>query len=277
MPKSQQLDRDMAQLRVQRLQYEDMLEKLQQQKTTLKQDDGTPLTPDQQRILDAQWRTQSELLNSLLSGYDTQILELTKLKVANSQLVDALNGVREATHRYLFWVADVSPISLSYPLAVAQDLTRLLSLDTLSQLSGAFVMMMTNQETLLPIIAALLFVGFSVSSRRHYHAFLERASSRVGKVTQDHFSLTLRTVFWSILMALPLPVLWAALGYGLQNAWSYPMAIAIGNAVTATVPVLWVFMISASFAHPHGLFITHFRWSPTQVARAMRFTVCQCG
>ncbi len=271
MPKSQQLDRDMAQLRVQRLQYEDMLEKLQQQKTTLKQDDGTPLTPDQQRILDAQWRTQSELLNSLLSGYDTQILELTKLKVANSQLVDALNGVREATHRYLFWVADVSPISLSYPLAVAQDLTRLLSLDTLSQLSGAFVMMMTNQETLLPIIAALLFVGFSVSSRRHYHAFLERASSRVGKVTQDHFSLTLRTVFWSILMALPLPVLWAALGYGLQNAWSYPMAIAIGNAVTATVPVLWVFMISASFAHPHGLFITHFRWSPTQVARAMRF------
>lgn len=123
--------------------------------------------------------------------------------MANSQLVDALNGVREATHRYLFWVADVSPISLSYPLAVAQDLTRLLSLDTLSQLSGAFVMMMTNQETLLPIIAALLFVGFSVSSRRHYHAFLERASSRVGKVTQDHFSLTLRTVFWSILMALP--------------------------------------------------------------------------
>lgn len=271
VPKSQQLDRDMAQLRVQRLQYEDMLEKLQQQNVKLKQNDGTPLTTEQQRILDAQWRTQRELLNSLLSGYDTQILELTKLKVANSQLVDALSEVREATHRYLFWVADVSPISLSYPINVAHDLTRLLSLDTFAQLSGAFVMMMTSQETLLPVIAALLFVGFSISSRRHYHAFLERASSRVGKVTQDHFSLTLRTVFWSILVALPLPVLWAALGYGLQNAWSYPMAIAIGNAVTATVPVLWLFMISASFAHPHGLFITHFRWSPAQVGRAMRF------
>ena len=271
VPKSQQLDRDMAQLRVQRLLYEDMLEKLQQQNVKLKQNDGTPLTTEQQRILDAQWRTQRELLNSLLSGYDTQILELTKLKVANSQLVDALSEVREATHRYLFWVADVSPISLSYPINVAHDLTRLLSLDTFAQLSRAFVMMMTSQETLLPVIAALLFVGFSISSRRHYHAFLERASSRVGKVTQDHFSLTLRTVFWSILVALPLPVLWAALGYGLQNAWSYPMAIAIGNAVTATVPVLWLFMISASFAHPHGLFITHFRWSPAQVGRAMRF------
>lgn len=271
VPKSQQLDRDMAQLRVQRLQYDDRLEKLNQQNTKLKQNDGMPLTTEQQRILDAQLRTQHELLTSLISGYDTQILELTKLKVANSQLVDALSEVRDATHRYLFWVADVSPISLSYPINVAHDLTDLLSLDTLSQLSGAFVMMMTNQETLLPIIAALLFVGFSISSRRHYHGFLERASSRVGKVTQDHFSLTMRTVFWSILMALPLPVLWAALGYGLQNAWSYPMAIAIGNGVTDTVPVLWVFMISASFAHPNGLFITHFRWSPTQVARAMRF------
>ncbi|MGL4486774.1 MAG: miniconductance mechanosensitive channel MscM [Yersinia sp. (in: enterobacteria)] len=271
VPKSQQLDRDMAQLRVQRLQYEDMLGNLQQKNINIKQDDGSPLTAGQQRILDAQWRTQRELLNSLLSGYDTQILELTKLKVANNQLVDALSEVREATHRYLFWVADVSPISLSYPINVAHDLTRLLSLDTLAQLSGAFVMMITNQETVLPIIGALLFVGFSISSRRHYHAFLERANGQIGKVTQDHFSLTLRTVFSSILMALPLPVLWAALGFGLQNAWSYPMAIAIGNAVTATVPVLWVFMISASFAHPHGLFIAHFRWSPTQVARAMRF------
>ncbi|MBV7888046.1 hypothetical protein, partial [Yersinia pestis] len=33
MPKSQQLVRDMAQLRVQSLQYQDMLEKLQQQKS----------------------------------------------------------------------------------------------------------------------------------------------------------------------------------------------------------------------------------------------------
>ncbi|MDN6116401.1 MAG: miniconductance mechanosensitive channel MscM, partial [Enterobacterales bacterium] len=90
-------------------------------------------------------------------------------------------------------------------------------------------------------------------------------------VTQDHISLTLRTVFWSILVALPLPVLWAALGYGLQNAWPYPMAVAIGDGVTAALPVLWAFMISAAFAHPNGLFIAHFRWEEQQVKRAMRY------
>jgi len=270
MPKSQQLDSDMGQLRVQRLRFENQLAQ-QQQLRQLKQENGEPLTSEQKKILDAQLRTQRELLSSLISGCDTLILEVTKLKVANSQLEDALTEVKEATHRYLFWTEDVSPLSLSYPLDVAHDLNRLLSLDTLGQLGGAFVMMFTSRETVLPILAALLLVAISISSRRHYHAFLSRATSRVGKVTQDQFSLTLRTVFWSIVVALPLPVLWAALGYGLQNAWPYPIAVAIGDGVTATLPVLWAFMISAAFARPQGLFVVHFRWPQLRVARAMRY------
>lgn len=271
MPKPQQLDNVMANLRVQRLRFESQLENLPQQAKELTQDDGTPLTSAQQYIVEAQVRTQRELLNSLLSGCDTQILELTKLKVANTQLIDALNDVRDAAHRYLFWVADVSPITLSYPLYVASDLNRLLSLDTLTQLSNAFMMMSTSRETLVPLFAAALLVIFSISSRRHYHAFLTRASSRVGKVTQDEFFLTLRTVFWSILVALPLPVLWVTLGFGLQNAWPYPVAVAIGDGVTATLPVLLVCMISAAFAHRQGLFIAHFGWPAQQVSRAMRY------
>nr|WP_263458518.1 miniconductance mechanosensitive channel MscM [Brenneria tiliae] len=270
MPKPQLLDSDMAQLRVQRLHFEELINK-QHDVDQAKQDDGTPLTNTQQRILTDQLRTQRDLLTSLISGCDTQILELTKLKVANNQLQDALSETREAAHRYLFWVADVDPITFAYPLKLVQDLTRLLSLDTLTQLSSAMVMMVTSRETVIPLLGALLLVGFSISSRRHYHAFMERASSRVGKVTLDHFMLTLRTVFWSILVALPLPVLWAALGYGLQNAWPYPVAVAIGDSVTATVPLMWVVMISASFSHPQGLFIVHFRWSPERVARAMRY------
>ena len=70
----------------------------------------------------------------MLQGGDTLILELTKLKVSNSQLEDALKEVNEATHRYLFWTSDVSPISLSRPVDIVQDLRRLISLDTFNQL-----------------------------------------------------------------------------------------------------------------------------------------------
>ncbi|MGW8232199.1 miniconductance mechanosensitive channel MscM, partial [Klebsiella pneumoniae] len=141
----------------------------------------------------------------------------------------------------------------------------------------ASAMMLTSKETLLPLFAALLLVGFSISSRRHFTRFLERSSARVGKVTQDHFWLTLRTVFWSILVASPLPVLWMTLGYGLQSAWPFPLAVAIGDGVTATVPLLWVVMICATFARPNGLFIAHFGWPRSRVAKAMRYYLMSIG
>ncbi|WP_312628966.1 miniconductance mechanosensitive channel MscM [Scandinavium sp.] len=273
MPKPQQLDTEMAQLRVHRLRYEDLLSKQPQ----LRQANGQPLSAEETRILDAQLRTQRELLNSLLQGGDTLILELTKLKVANGQLEDALKEINEATHRYLFWTSDVSPITFAWPLEIVQDLRRLISLDTFSQLGKASVMMLTSKETLVPLFAALILVGFSISSRKHFTRFLERSSNRVGKVTQDHFWLTLRTLFWSILVASPLPVLWMTLGYGLQEAWPWPLAVAIGDGVTATVPLLWVVMICAAFARPNGLFVAHFGWPRNRVARAMRYYLMSVG
>jgi len=73
------------------------------------------------------------------------------------------------------------------------------------------------------------------------------------------------------LVALPLPVLWAALGFGLRSAWPYPIAVAIGDGVTATLPILWAFMISAALANPKGLFVVHFGWPQRAVSRAMRY------
>lgn len=276
MPKPQQLDTELAQLRVQRLYYEDLLNKQAELRQTHQQN-GQPLTGEQTRILDAQLRTQRGLLDSLLKGGDTLILELTKLKVANSQLEDALKEVNEATHRYLFWTADVTPIGLSWPIDVLHALRSLVSLDTFSQLGKAFIMMVTSKETIMPLFGALILVGFSISSRRHFNKFLERSSARVGKVTQDHFSLTLRNVFWSIIVALPLPILWATLGHGLQEAWPYPVAVAIGDGVTATVPLLWGVMICAIFARSNGLFIVHFGWRRARVARAMRYYIMSIG
>lgn len=180
MPKPQQLDTEMAQLRVQRLRYEDLLNK-QPLLRQIHQADGQPLTAEQNRILEAQLRTQRELLNSLLQGGDTLLLELTKLKVSNRQLEDALKEVNEATHRYLFWASDVRPMTIAWPLEIAQDLRRLISLDTFSQLGKASVMMLTSKETILPLFGALILVGCSIYSRRYFTRFLERSRRKSAK------------------------------------------------------------------------------------------------
>uniref|UniRef100_UPI0013D02B6F hypothetical protein n=1 Tax=Enterobacter hormaechei TaxID=158836 RepID=UPI0013D02B6F len=74
----------------------------------------------------------------------------------------------EATHRYLFWTSDVRPMTIAWPLEIAQDLRRLISLDTFSQLGKASVMMLTSKETILPLFGALMLVGCSIYSRRYF-------------------------------------------------------------------------------------------------------------
>lgn len=250
MPKPQQLDKEITDLRVERLKYENMLDALSGNNNEPDTSQTASLPPDQASLYQQLIQNRKELLGSLLSGYDTEILELTKLKVTTSQLSDVLIEVRDDTHRYLFWVADATPVYLNYPIEILTSLTKLLSLDTLAQLGGAFKTMFSwqNKEISLYIIGTLLLAIFGLNYRRHYQAFLDRTSQRIGKVTLDRFSITLRTLFWSVLVSLPLPVLWSAIGYGLQNAWQYPMAKAIGDGVSATTPVLWLFMFCATFA-----------------------------
>ena len=88
IPRPQQLDTEMAQLRVQRLRYEDQLGK-QPQLRQIRQADGEPLTSEQNRILQAQMRTQTELLNSLLRGGDTPLSVLDLRRQPNRLLMAA--------------------------------------------------------------------------------------------------------------------------------------------------------------------------------------------
>ncbi|MFP1452822.1 hypothetical protein ACLB1N_20675 [Escherichia coli] len=55
-------------------------------------------------------------------------------------------------------------MTIAWPLEIAQDLRRLISLDTFSQLGKASVMMLTSKETILPLFGALILVG-SASTR----------------------------------------------------------------------------------------------------------------
>ncbi|BGI50857.1 MAG: miniconductance mechanosensitive channel MscM [Arsenophonus endosymbiont of Ceratovacuna japonica] len=273
IPKNQQIDKEIINKRIDRLKYQDMLENLNfnNKRNNTKKTEIKNLTVEQIRIYNSLIKTRKELLNSIISSYDNEILELTKLYIATTQLTDALIDIKDATHRYMFWLANTDPINLNYPIIIIKDLTRLISLDTLSQLSNAIKIMLSNKDSLLYLLIAISIVIFKINTHNHYNNFLLRASACIGKVTKDRFALTIQTVFWSILIALPLPILWLAIGYGLQSAWQFPIASAIGFGIRSTILVLWIFMISATFALPNGLFISHFNWSEKNVKKAMRY------
>ncbi|MGL5007574.1 MAG: miniconductance mechanosensitive channel MscM [Plesiomonas sp.] len=267
MPKPQQLDREMADIRAKRIQFDEM------QTTTLTDDQKeniATLPKEQRRIWDSQYQIQHDLLTSLITGTDTSILELAKLKVATNQQIDALKEIKVATNRYLFWLPDLNPINFSFPLAVLHDVHQIVSMDIAGQIAQGFIESVQS-ESVIWMIAALCLVIAARYSRNRYLGFLDIASSRVGKVTLDTFGLTLRTLIWSIWYALPVPILLAAVGNGLLNAWAYPAAIAFGESLLSLVPVISLFVLTANFARAKGLFIIHFGWNSQQVSRAMRY------
>ncbi len=90
----------MADLRVQRLNYEDSLDRLSKIDTT-EQESEHELNTAQVQVYQSLIKTRRELLTSLISGLDAEMLELTKLNVATGQLTDALKEVKDASNRYL--------------------------------------------------------------------------------------------------------------------------------------------------------------------------------
>jgi potassium efflux system protein len=274
IPRPQQLDTEMAQLRVQRLRYEDQLGK-QPQLRQIRQADGEPLTANRTVFCrpscarrpscstPAARRRYADARADQAEGRQRPAGRCAERDQRSDPPLSVLDLGRQP-NRLLLAAGDRSG-------SAPPDLARYHQPAGQSQHDDA-----DQQRDPAAAVRRAHSGGFSISSRRHFTRFLERSSAR-SKVTQDHFWLTLRTVFWSILVASPLPVLWMTLGYGLQAAWPFPLAVAIGDGVTATVPLLWVVMICATFARPNGLFIAHFGWPRSRVSKAMRYYLMSIG
>lgn len=267
-PKSQQLEQDIADIRAQQFNYQQRLELIDKRPSVINPLASTAKGAEYRKLI----RHHQDLLKELITGDDNLVLELTRLKIANNQLIEVIDEVNDAAHRYLFWVADVKPIDQHYLFAVFSDLSHVIfSLDTTHQLLSALSFTLSIPSTVILILISLIFVGLQIRFRTNFYHYLSDTAMRIGKVTQDNFRFTLIVFIYSILMALPLPVLWGAIGYALKTAWNYPIAVAIGHGVNAAAPILWVFMISAYFARPNGLFIAHFKWPLAGVRTAMKY------
>lgn len=268
-PKFQQLNNDIAQLRAKRLQYENYINKLSTLLNNSKQNNKMTLTLFQKNFLEKQLNIQHELIILLLNNYDTQILETTKLKLSYEELVNILQEIQEATHRYLFWIADAHPITLSYIQDVYHDILKLLTNEmSYHKIKLTLCIIHNNQKMLILMIFCLIiliFLHFSI--QYHYIKFLKKSSKHIGKVNQDNFLITFHNIWSSICIAMPIPILWKIIGYKLNHNWPYSNSIisSIGEGMNVTAFMLWAFITSFYFALPKGLFIMHFGWSKKKI------------
>ncbi|MCR3755164.1 MAG: miniconductance mechanosensitive channel MscM [Candidatus Westeberhardia cardiocondylae] len=222
-------------------------------------------------FLETQYKIQNKILNLLIHGCEIQILELTKLNFINKQFKEKIKEIQEEYHKHLFWIADITPISTSFLYNIIKDIKKIFTQNIIHQLSHACKTILTKQELFIPLFFVLFFVILSINSKHHYCKFLEKSSIKVGKVNQDKFSLTSKNIFFSILISLPIPILWTTIGYVLQNTFPYSIAIPIGSGIITSSPTLLVYIIYIHFSHPKGLFLIHFNWPYNKIKKTLYY------
>lgn len=265
---NQPVEATIAEIKVKQFHYNSYLVSLKDQEKELATLDLAQHEKDEYLLL---LRINIQLIEQIIHQYDSMILDLTRLKIESEQLNQSIQEVNDATHRYFFWVANVPTMNLHFIQLFISDLSLFLSLQTTEQLFSAVYFMLQTPSFILFLATSCLLVFIQFKLRHRFSLFLTETALKIGKVTQDNYFLTLKTIFYSLLMAAPFPSLWGCLGYGLQLNWNVPIANAIGYGVNCAAPILWFFMISRRFASSKGLFISHLGWDEKRVNLAMRY------
>ncbi|HHQ4668654.1 TPA: miniconductance mechanosensitive channel MscM [Aeromonas veronii] len=227
---------------------------------------GEEVTLDrpQLSVLDNLLKARRQLLTRLNDASDTLIQEQTRLKLLYSRQNSKIDEIRELSASHLFWLPDVRPFTPQVMLGIPAALALAFNPNNWLQLPYAIVE--NSPITLTLASLGLLVLTWSwIKLARHLSQFCDYIAPRIGKVTQDKFSLTSRLLLRSLIASLPLPAMVLMVRGLLEGAWQYPFAVAIGRGLGEIWFLLLALVMARHLTLERGILILHFRWPKERV------------
>ena len=265
----EKLESDIVKARMAKYQYEteqDALKDPAQIRNELLSGDEITLDRAQRAVLDNLLKARRQLLTRLNDASDTLIQEQTRLKLLYSRQNSKIDEIREISASHLFWMPDVRPLTPAVLLGVPTALSLLLDPVNWLQLPRAIVE--NNPMTLTLAGLGLLVLAWCWAKLgRHLVQYSHYIAPRIGKVTQDKFSLTSRLLMRSLLAALPLPAMVLMMRGLLDGAWQYPFAVAVARGLGEIWFLLLALLVARHLTLEKGILILHFRWPKEPVQR----------
>ncbi|WP_429074068.1 miniconductance mechanosensitive channel MscM [Aeromonas veronii] len=255
--------------RMAKYQYEseqDGLKDTRQLRDKLMAEEEVTLDRPQQAVLDNLLKARRQLLTRLNDASDTLIQEQTRLKLLYSRQNSKIDEIREISASHLFWMPDVRPFTPQVMLGIPAALTLAFNPDNWLQLPYAIAENSPLSLTLAGIgLLVLAWSWFKLA--RHLNLYCDHIAPRIGKVTQDKFSLTSRLLLRSLLAALPLPAIVLMVRGLLEGAWQYPFAVAVARGLGEIWFLLLALVMARHLTLERGILIHHFRWPREQVQK----------
>ncbi|WP_421330910.1 miniconductance mechanosensitive channel MscM [Aeromonas veronii] len=255
--------------RMAKYQYEseqDGLKDTRQLRDKLMAEEEVTLDRPQQAVLDNLLKARRQLLTRLNDASDTLIQEQTRLKLLYSRQNSKIDEIREISASHLFWMPDVRPFTPQVMLGIPAALTLAFNPDNWLQLPYAIAENSPLSLTLAGIgLLVLAWSWFKLA--RHLNLYCDHIAPRIGKVTQDKFSLTSRLLLRSLLAALPLPAMVLMVRGLLEGTWQYPFAVAVARGLGEIWFLLLALVMARHLTLERGILIHHFRWPREQVQK----------
>ncbi len=245
---------------------------------------GHLLPAEQDRLrdeLEQLAQTRRGLIDKAIAADDSFLQALGELDFSQRQLAEAVADYDAYLDERLLWIRSGDPPSWQMLKSITATLAIFASPAHWLDLGRALVVPQTFPWALL---LGLVLFGLLQYARGRLRASLHRSGRNVGDVGRDRYIATLRALVQTLLLALPWPILFAALGWHLQqvpgaggfelNSSLYQAAAssgqfvpAIGTAFAAIALYTYYFLAFRIFCEADGLAVAHFDWNAEDCGR----------
>jgi potassium efflux system protein len=216
-----------------------------------------------------------DLLDKAIAADDSLLQALSELDFAQRELSKVVSDYNQFLDERLLWVRTGDPPSWEMVLASWRTIEVSFTGDNARDLWHALV-----RPQFFPwvLLLGLLLFALLLKLTPAMRSSLHRSSRKVGQLRHDRLHHSIRALALTLLLALPWPLLFTALGLHLQmsqiregvdlNAhlhgavdWTGQFAPSVGGAIYDIALYTFYFVAFRVFCEPRGLAVRHFHWS----------------
>ncbi len=289
-------DFEVSEKRLQRLVIESSLRQIRNQQERARMRNINLYIDDLMQPLSESWKqllllevlslaeSRRDLIDKAIAADDTYLQALGELDFAQRQLSESVTAYNNFLDERLLWIRTGKLPSWQMLNSITRNIGVFFSPRHWQELGRALVSLDSFPWMLLVGLALFAVLIKKTNSLR---ASLERSSRNVGQLRHDRFHTTLRALGLTLVLALPWPVLFTALGLHLQfvrsfdsldiethiyqtAVWTGQFVPAIGAAFYGIALYTFYFIAFRVFCEPGGLAVAHFGWS-TSTTEQLRY------
>jgi len=199
-----------------------------------------------------------QLLDKAISLIDAYLRALGELNYAQRRLMDTVEAYDDFLAERLLWVRSAPPPSLALLASFPKQVYELIAPS--HWLEVIEILRFQLQHSVNLWLALILFSILLWKTPWMRQTLLD-AGRKVIKPRSDRFRYTLRALALTLLLALPWPLLVAAVGWELHNSLeTTEFARALAHGCLLLAPAFFYLRAFRTMCLPGGLADAHFRW-----------------